>query len=104
MKSIYKDNFVYLKSITHLFYETLGEYQSLWFNLIKPANPPLEREYEDDEELPGIQKKGNLFLSELYRQAIIMELTSEKSCCSAGNNQVDEQAGITQHRWQLSRR
>ena len=32
-----------------------------------------------------------------------MELTSEKSCCSAGNNQVDEQAGITQHRWQLSR-
>ena len=28
----------------------------------------------------------------------------EKSCCSAGNNQVDEQAGITQHRWQLSRR
>ena len=24
-----------------------------------------------------------------------MELTSEKSCCSAGNNQVDEQAGIT---------
>ena len=31
-----------------------------------------------------------------------MELTSEKSCCSAGNNQVDEQAGITQHRWQLS--
>ena len=30
--------------------------------------------------------------------------TSEKSCCSAGNNQVDEQAGITQHRWQLSRR
>ena len=25
-------------------------------------------------------------------------------CCSAGNNQVDEQAGLTQHRWQLSRR
>ena len=25
-----------------------------------------------------------------------MELTYEKSCCSAGNNQVDEQAGITQ--------
>ena len=24
--------------------------------------------------------------------------------CSASNNQVDEQAGITQHRWQLSRR
>ena len=33
-----------------------------------------------------------------------MELTSEKSCCSAGNNQVDEQAGITQHRWQWTRR
>ena len=44
-------------------------------------------------------------LRNLYAgQDIIMELTSEKSCCSAGNNQVDEQAGITQHRWQLSRR
>ena len=26
-----------------------------------------------------------------------MELTSEKSCCSAGNNQVDEQAGIIRY-------
>ena len=67
MKSIYKDNFVYLKNLTQLIYETLGEYQHLWFNLIKPVIPPLEREYEDDEELPGIQKKGHLFLSELYR-------------------------------------
>jgi len=67
MKSIYKDNFVYLKNLTHLIYETLGEYQHLWFNLIKPVNPPLEREYEDDEELAGIQVKGHLFLSELYR-------------------------------------
>jgi len=67
MKSIYKDNFIYLKNLTQLIYETLGEYQHLWFNLIKPVNPPLEREYEDDEELPGIQKKGHLFLSELYR-------------------------------------
>src|SRR3990172_8855766 len=67
MKSIYKDNFVYLKNLTHLIYETLGEYQHLWFNLIKPVIPPLEREYEDDEELPGIQVKGHLFLSELYR-------------------------------------
>ena len=30
------------------------------------------------------------------QQAIIMELSCEESCCSAGNNQVDEQAGITQ--------
>ena len=67
MKSIYKDNFVYLKNLTHLIYETLGEYQHLWFNLIKPVIPPLEREYEDDEELAGIQVKGHLFLSELYR-------------------------------------
>ena len=67
MKHIYKDNFIYLKRVTHLIYETLGEYQHLWFNLIKPVNPPLEREYEDDEELAGIQVKGHLFLSELYR-------------------------------------
>ena len=43
-------------------------------------------------------------LEYIVTQAIIMELTSEKSCCSAGNNQVDEQAGITQHRWQFSSR
>jgi hypothetical protein len=67
MKYIYKDNFIYLKRITHLFYEILGEYQNLWFNLIKPVNPHSEIEYEEDEELPGIQKKGHIFLSELYR-------------------------------------
>ena len=26
-----------------------------------------------------------------------MELSCEESCCSAGNNQAAEQAGITQH-------
>ena len=36
--------------------------------------------------------------------AIIMELSCEESCCSAGNNQAAEQAGITQHSWQLSSR
>ena len=28
------------------------------------------------------------------QQAISMELSSDESCCSAGNNQADEQAGI----------
>ena len=28
------------------------------------------------------------------QQAIIMELSCEESCCSAGNNQAAEQAGI----------
>ena len=35
---------------------------------------------------------------------IIMEISCEESCCSAGNNQAAEQAGITQHSWQLSSR
>ena len=38
------------------------------------------------------------------QQAVIMELSGEESCCSAGNNQAAEQAGITQHSWQLSSR
>ena len=38
------------------------------------------------------------------QQARIMELSCEESCCSAGNNQAAEQAGITQHSWQLSSR
>jgi hypothetical protein len=65
MKYIYKNNYVYLKNITHLVYETLSVYQNLWVNLIKPINPPSESRYEDDE-LVGIQRKGNIFLSELY--------------------------------------
>src|SRR5574337_628307 len=36
------------------------------------------------------------------QQAISMELSSDESCCSTGNNQALDQAGITQHRWQLS--
>ena len=38
------------------------------------------------------------------QQAIIMELSYDESCCSDGNNQAAEQAGITQHSWQLSSR
>ena len=32
-----------------------------------------------------------------------MELSSDESCCSTGNNQARDQAGITQLSWQLSR-
>ena len=38
------------------------------------------------------------------QQAIIMEISCEESCCSAGNNQAAVQAGNTQHSWQLSSR
>ena len=38
------------------------------------------------------------------QQAINMDLSCDESCCSAGNTQAAEQAGITQHSWQLSSR
>ena len=38
------------------------------------------------------------------QQAIIMELSCDESCCSTGNNQAAQQAGITQFSWQLSSR
>ena len=38
------------------------------------------------------------------QQAIRMELSSDESCCSTGNNQARDQAGITQLSWQLSSR
>ena len=38
------------------------------------------------------------------QQAISMELSSDESCCSTGNNQARDQAGITQLCWQLSSR
>ena len=44
------------------------------------------------------------FQMTLQKKAIIMELSCEESCCSAGNNQAAEQAGITQQSWQLSSR
>ena len=58
--------------------------------------------YTDHVPLEAINKELSRHESN-SQQAIIMELSCEESCCSAGNNQVDEQAGITQHRWQLSR-
>ena len=36
------------------------------------------------------------------QQAISMELSSDEACCSTGNNQARDQAGITQLSWQLS--
>ena len=38
------------------------------------------------------------------QQAISMELISDESCRSTGNNQARDQAGITQLSWQLSSR
>ena len=38
------------------------------------------------------------------QQAISMEISSDESCCSNGNNQARDQAGITQLSWQLSSR
>ena len=38
------------------------------------------------------------------QQALSMELSSDASCCSTGNNQARDQAGITQLSWQLSSR
>ena len=37
-------------------------------------------------------------------QAIIMDISCDESCCSAGNNQAAEQAGITRLSWQMSSR
>ena len=72
-----------------------------------------DRKGMDLTEAEDIKKRWQQYTEELYKRDIqdidnhdsgFMELSSEKSCCSAGNNQVDEQAGIMQHRWQLSRR
>ena len=38
------------------------------------------------------------------QQAISMELSSDESCCSTGNNQAGDQAGIPRLSWQLSSR
>src|SRR5574342_691983 len=59
--------------------------------------------YTDHLPLEAINKELSRHESN-SQQAIIMELSCEESCCSAGNNQAAEQAGITQHSWQLSRR
>src|SRR5574341_430283 len=59
--------------------------------------------YTDHVPLEAINKELSRHESN-SQQAIIMELSCEESCCSAGNNQAAEQAGITQHSWQLSER
>ena len=59
--------------------------------------------YTDHVPREAINKKLIRYESK-SQQAMIMELRYEESCCSAGNNQAAEQAGITQHSWQLSSR
>jgi len=59
--------------------------------------------YTDHVPLEAINKELSRHESN-SQQAIIMELSCEESCCSAGNNQAAEQVGITQHNWQLSSR
>ena len=59
--------------------------------------------YTDHVPLEAINKQLSSHESNSL-QAIIMELSCEESCRSAGNNQAAEQAGITQHSWQLSSR
>ena len=66
------------------------------------------------KEFPGIvaneQGLQEAILKELSRheprnqQAISIELSRDESCCSTGNNQARDQAGITQLSWQLSSR
>src|SRR5574340_724810 len=56
--------------------------------------------YTDHVPLEAINKELSRHESN-SQQAIIMELSCEESCCSAGNNQAAEKAGITQHSWQL---
>ena len=52
--------------------------------------------YTDHVPLEAINKELSRHESN-SQQAIIMEISCEESCCSAGNNQAAEQAGITQH-------
>src|SRR5574337_346634 len=56
--------------------------------------------YTDHVPLEAINKELSRHESN-SQQAIIMELSCEESCCSAGNNQAAEQAGIT---WPAARR
>ena len=52
----------------------------------------------------GLVRSKNL-LSVLMQCMICTAVgSSDQSCSSAGNNQAAEQAGITQHSWQLSSR
>ena len=61
-------------------------------------------------QVAPVQGPQGAILTELSRpeprkqQARSMELSSDESCCSPGNNQAGDQAGITQLSWQLSSR
>ena len=68
-----------------------------------PKDVMVMESYTDHVPLESINKELSRHKSNSH-QAIIMELSCEESCCSAGNNQAAEQAGITQHSWQLSSR
>ena len=57
----------------------------------------------DDVPQEAIIKELSTHKSRI-QQAIIMDITCDESCCSAGKSQADEQVGITRLSWQLSSR
>ena len=66
---IYKDNIEFLETVTKLAYETRREFYNLWSDLLKPSSAVrsvLQRKYEEEESVEGIQKKALHFLSKLY--------------------------------------
>ncbi len=68
VQEIYKDHVSFLKNTMRLAYKTIGEYNLLLFNLIKPARllrPALGSKYAE-EKIDGIQSKASNYLSKLY--------------------------------------
>jgi hypothetical protein len=68
IQDIYKDNLKFMRLVLNSTYDVIGKGQGLWINLLKPIKPSTKVVRRDikQEQIEGIQSKGDRFLSELY--------------------------------------
>jgi len=68
IQDIYKDNLKFMRLVLNSTYDVIGKGQDLWINLLKPIKRSTKVARRDikQEQIEGIQSKGDRFLSELY--------------------------------------
>jgi len=68
IQDIYNDNLKFMRLVLNSTYDVIGKGQSLWISLLKPeiTTPAVINTDSGDQEIEGIQTKGDRFLSELY--------------------------------------
>jgi hypothetical protein len=67
IQDIYSDNLEFMRVVLNSTYDAIEKGQALWIDLLNPPkhSTKIVRRYGTEEQIEGIQSKGDRFLSEL---------------------------------------